>query len=491
MPNPAWGVAWAAWLRRVFLTDALTRMTIRGALYIGFSLIFVLWLVSGVDLVGLLIDANERAVAVNGRLTQAEDAVTTIRTQVLLSSITLRDALLDTPSNVAFYRSQLQDRRKAVEQALEEYEPVADSLGEREAIDNLRSELQNYWKLRLAVVEWDATRRSAELEGFIRGASMPSRDEVLRISAGVQALHRASFVRKQDEVAGIYAAMRRRIWVTTCVALVLSVGVAMLVTAYVGLLERRIQRQRTRDLQKTRDLRRLSAKLVHAQEEERRVIARELHDEVGQALTAIKLELSVAERTLDRQVGTNEALNGVRAISDRALQSVRDLSHLLHPALLDDIGLSAALDLQLQSFSKRSGIRTELLQIGMEHRLAPDVELCLYRVAQEGLTNVARHANASSCRVHLRRVPDSVELAVEDDGRGFVPPAADGNLMHGGLGLLGIRERVTGLNGSIRLDSVPGRGTRLTVVVPIALGAGSPEPEAPEAPVSSPQEEYS
>ena len=192
MPNPAWGAASAAWLRRVLLTDALTRMTIRGALSIGFGLIFVLWLVSGVDLMGLLIDANERAVAVNARLTQAEDAVTTIRTQVLLSSITLRDALLDTPSNVAFYRSQLQDRRKAVEQALEEYEPVADSLGEREAIDNLRAELQNYWNLRLAVVEWDATRRSAELAGFMRGASMPSRDEVLRISAGVQDLHRAS-----------------------------------------------------------------------------------------------------------------------------------------------------------------------------------------------------------------------------------------------------------------------------------------------------------
>ena len=163
---------------------------------------------------GLLIDANERAVASTPASRRRKTPSRRSGTQVLLSSITLRDALLDTPSNVAFYRASCRTAGRRSSRALEEYEPVADSLGEREAIDNLRAELQNYWNLRLAVVEWDATRRSAELAGFIRGASMPSRDEVLRISAGVQDLHRASFVRKQDEVAGIYAAMRRRIWIT-------------------------------------------------------------------------------------------------------------------------------------------------------------------------------------------------------------------------------------------------------------------------------------
>ena len=125
-------------------------------------------------------------------------------------------------------------------------------------------------------------------------------------------------------------------------ALATSLGIALLATFYAGRLEDRIRRQRAKDVQNTRDLQHLSAKLLNAQEEERRSIARELHDEVGQALTAIKVELAMAQRAIDGAGGAATALDDARSIADGVLHTVRDLSHLLHPALLDDLGLAAA-----------------------------------------------------------------------------------------------------------------------------------------------------
>jgi signal transduction histidine kinase len=465
MPTQATTVPDAVSDRRRFLADTRARLTVRSLLFVGFGSILLLWIVSGVDLVGRLIDANQRTTAINARLTRADDLVSAIRSEVLLASVGLRDALLDSPDNASFYRDQLTKHRTAVTQALKQYEPIADSIGEREALNDLQSRLEDFWQTRLAVINWN-DRRSDDVLLFIHGASLPTPQEVIRVSAGVQELHRASFLRQQQDLTGIYDAMRHRVWITGALVLVLSVGVALLVTVYAGRLERRIREQRVVDLAKTEALQRLSARLVHAQEEERRAIARELHDEVGQAFTAIKLELSVAERTLGQRPGMMQSLDDVRAIADRALQSIRDLSHLLHPALLDDIGLLPALELQLQQFSRRTGVRTDLLQDRMDERFASETELCLYRVAQEALTNIARHAEASSCRIYLERMSGTVVMTVEDDGKGFPALGGGGNLEERGLGLLGIGERVTDLNGRFRVDSAPGRGTRLTVELP-------------------------
>jgi signal transduction histidine kinase len=145
---------------------------------------------------------------------------------------------------------------------------------------------------------------------------------------------------------------------------------------------------------------------------------------------------------------------------------VRDLSHLLHPAMLDDLGLAAATEWYLKGFGKRHGVKTELLQDHLDDRLAPDTETAVYRIVQEALTNVAKHAKATRCRVYLQRLTNTLLVTIEDDGVGFDPVdtrSADGT--HG-LGLVGIRERVAQLRGTVRLESGAGKGTRLTVEVP-------------------------
>jgi signal transduction histidine kinase len=219
-------------------------------------------------------------------------------------------------------------------------------------------------------------------------------------------------------------------------------------------------------VQNTRDLQDLSAKLLNAQEEERRSIARELHDEVGQALTAIKVELAVAQRAIDGAGGAANALDDARSIADGILHTVRDLSHLLHPAMLDDLGLVAATEWYLKGFGKRHGVRTDLLHDRMDDRLAPETEAAVYRIVQEALTNVAKHAKATRCRVYLQRLTNTLLVTIEDDGVGLDPAntrSADGT--HG-LGLVGVRERVAQLHGTVRLESGAGKGTRLTVEVP-------------------------
>lgn len=229
--------------------------------------------------------------------------------------------------------------------------------------------------------------------------------------------------------------------------------------------------QRSRDkngaeARNTRDLQRLSAELINAQEDERRSIARELHDEVGQVLTAIKVELAVAQRTIASRGDSANILEDAQAIADGAIHTVRDLSHLLHPAMLDDLGLSAAIDSYLRGFRRRHGIQAELLHEQMDERLASQIETAGYRIVQEALTNVAKHAKAMSCRVYLQRLARTVLITIEDDGTGFDVLETESAGARKGLGLISMRERVSQLQGTMRIESGPGKGTRVTVELP-------------------------
>ena len=153
-------------------------------------------------------------------------------------------------------------------------------------------------------------------------------------------------------------------------------------------------------------------------------------------------------------------------ITDGALTTVRDLSRLLRPALLDDLGLPAAIEWYLNAFGTRHGVRVALSQEHMDDRLLPEIETAAYRIVQEALTNVAKHAGASACRVYLRQMSGTVLVTVEDDGIGFDRALFVDGRTSRGLGLIGIRERVSHLGGTVRLEGAPGEGTRLTVELP-------------------------
>ena len=280
------------------------------------------------------------------------------------------------------------------------------------------------------------------------------------------------------DLADLYASTQRQALVWLGLASLLSLGIALVAMLYSQRLEGSLRRQRSLDVQHTGELQRLSAKLVAAHEEERRTIARELHDELGQVLTAIKMELAVAERKVEATGTPKGLLADAQAITDSALGTVRNLTHLLHPPMLDDLGLSAAIEWQVRGFSKRHGLRVDFQHAETSERLRPEVEAAAYRIVQEGLTNVVRHAQATEVRLDLQRLHGSVRIGLEDNGIGFNPEVAMQQSAVRGLGLIGIRERASELLGSFRIESAPGRGTRLTIDLPAHPRAGVDETES-------------
>ena len=203
-------------------------------------------------------------------------------------------------------------------------------------------------------------------------------------------------------------------------------------------------------------------RVVQAQELERQRLARELHDETGQALTSILLGLKPLEEALADHPAL-AALAELRAQVVSALQNVRRLAVELRPAVLDDFGLVPALERLTDSFAEQSDIRVDFHSALGETRLPSEVETTLYRVVQESLTNIVKHASAHNISVSIAPRGSTVAAVIEDDGAGFDPRAVGGE----GVGLLGMRERLSFVDGRLEIESRPGAGTTIVAEVPL------------------------
>ncbi len=219
------------------------------------------------------------------------------------------------------------------------------------------------------------------------------------------------------------------------------------------------------ELQASREqLRSLTARLAQTQEDERRALARELHDRIGQTLVALDIDLHIARDTgpltdtgrwRDR---IDACIGGVRQVADR----LDDIMAELRPAVLDDLGLSDALAWLGQRHEERTRTRTEVDTDRLSRRLADGTETAVFRIAQEALTNVTKHASATRVTIRLREFSKSLRLTIKDNGAGFDPERTDGRR---GYGMLNMRERALAMGGECRIKSVPGRGTTVTVEV--------------------------
>ena len=223
---------------------------------------------------------------------------------------------------------------------------------------------------------------------------------------------------------------------------------------------------------RTVELARLSARMVEQHEEERRRLSRELHDETAQVFSAVKMELGV----LRQGVGPGQAarLEQVLELIDTGIRSIRNVTNDLRPSLLDDLGLLPALRSLVADFSDRSGMRIDLAAPAALPPLSKEAELALFRALQEALSNVLRHAGASSVDVGISVRGDRVLLEVRDDGRGLPAQASPERLEQAGhMGLAGMRERIGALGGSVRFQGEPGAGVLLEVLVPAGATEGA------------------
>jgi signal transduction histidine kinase len=221
-------------------------------------------------------------------------------------------------------------------------------------------------------------------------------------------------------------------------------------------------------------------RLSEAQENVQRRIARELHDQVGQTVTGLSIGLKGLERKLDAASADKEALEQLRWLQSLAGAIGRDIHRAaldLRPTALDDLGLYKALAAHVSEWSRHHGIQVDLQIIGDDERLHDEVETAIYRIVQEALTNVLKHAKAQSASVVVERRADEVRLIVEDDGRGFDAEAVAAETREGDaqrLGLSGIRERLSLLGGSLNVESAPGSGTALFIRVPLRSEEAKP-----------------
>lgn len=451
----------------------------------GFVLVLLLWLASGLDLLVRFTQFRTRSEHAWGDFNRTEQALANLRINVLLGAINIRDALLDSDhESLGSYRALLEHNRQATTDALAILNETVPP-DERDSLAGLSATISDYWRLTDSLLESELPRESNAIRRLLNTTILPRRQLGVTISDQIRAVNRAALENRQRDILAMAEESQQRAWLTGTIALVLSLIVVILVATYVGRLETQVRTQLARDVENARKLQALSARLVRAQEEERRLIAGELHDEVGQALTAVKLELAAAQRAKDPS-RVAQALAEVKAIADDALQTVRNLSQLLRPPMLDALGLPETLTWYLKAFSSRTGIKTELRQVSALERASPEVETCVYRVVQEATTNVARHAQAASCCVTVQQLSRTILMSVEDDGCGF-DPSAIGSSPERGVGLLSMTERVTGIGGNLRIESGPGQGAKVIVELPRSVATQTAAtPDSTSTPAAQP-----
>jgi signal transduction histidine kinase len=426
---------------------------------------FRTWPVAALALGGLLIligtsvlTTSRRAEEIYTQLDQlnshhrdVEGRLRRLRADVHLSGIYIRDYLLDTDrSRAPEYRERLTQLRQAHATTVKEMRASAGP-DATATIDDLEHRLDDYWQAFEPLFDWTVVEKIMHSSRFLRREVLPRREAVLQITQEIEKLNNTNLAAQRAEVARRQAAFRDDLHRRLRRSLMAGFAIAFVAVLRLRWLEKRSDEQRVRSHL-------LSQQLVAAQEEERKKLTRELHDHVGQMLTALRMELGRAQR-VDPQA--NQVLAECKQLVDTILRSVRDLVMGLRPSMLDDFGLQPALEWHVRDFRRRANMRVELRISGDVAALPDQHRTCVYRIVQEALTNCARHAQAKRADISLRYELGRIELVVTDDGIGLDPAKSRG------MGLLGIEERVRELRGTFEVRTPQQGGTQLSIVLPV------------------------
>jgi signal transduction histidine kinase len=385
-----------------------------------------------------------------------------LRSAVQLSSIYMRDYLLDAERERASeYRERLAEFRRTSLATLQELETIVPNEGDR--IGSLQVRLEEYWETFEPLFDWTPAEKISASSRFLRQEVLPRREAVLGMAREVEQLNNANLAAQRAEVTRRFEAFRSDLHTLLWQALLLGLVVALTSVIRLRVLERRSEEQRSVAEEAERQMRELSQQLVATQEEERKKLSRELHDHVGQMLTALRMELGRIDRlrsVADSAIGA--AVIECRQLVDNVVRTVRDLALGLRPSMLDDFGLQPALEWHIRDVSRRHGVTIDLAANGDFDRLPDQHRTCVYRVVQEALTNCVRHARADRIHVSITGRPQTLEVSISDNGVGF-----EQGSRRPGLGLRGIEERVRELNGSVDIQSAKGEGTTLIIRLPV------------------------
>ncbi len=393
----------------------------------------------------------------------SERSLQQIRSDVQVSGLLVRDYLLD-PSQVHGSPSKGRLLKSRAEMAAQ-----LDRLQRTIAIEHeaklklLGRQLESYWDSLDPIFNWTPAEKVSLSSAFLRERVIPRRDAALALANEIERLNEANHDTRQKDIRRSRTQFENVFGYTAVVSLLVGLMIAVASVARISQLEAATQWQHRQTERAEQGLRDLSQQQVKAQEEERRSISRELHDEVGQMLTGLRMEVANLQRYHGAPVQEFERkLQECGVLLEQTVQSVRDLAMGLRPSMLDDLGLGAALEWQAREFARRYDIPVNLTMEAPLDLLTESQKISIYRVVQEALTNCARHAHAKSIGIRLNEDGSMLRLVVADDGIGMV----EENKKRSGIGLTGIQERVRELGGVFAILSAPRHGTTLSVAIP-------------------------
>lgn len=433
----------------------------RRLLFAGFGGLLALMLAAGGYALLVLNQVRSSDARVRDLYSARTQSLERVRNGIYQSAIIMRDYLLTTDPVLA---SAQVDRwrgiRKKTDTALSETAALIDP-AEATPMRSLQTQVAGYWKLLDFIADMrrpgtngddsrvkGATYFAAELTGR-RNSMLELLDQIDQLSARELAASNAKLSETFDSL---------RLRLIVMLAATLCAGLALAVFTV-----RRTLRLEGESKHASDELKELSARLLSAQEEERRTISRELHDEVGQSLSALLMEAGNAARTVpDGSLEVRRHVESIKKLAEASVNVIRNMTLLLRPSMLDDFGLVPALEWQAREVSKRTGLRVHVAAEESAGELSDELKTCIYRVVQEALHNCARHSQARTVKVVVRHEVNKIILSVEDDGHGF-----DARRVRG-LGLVGMEERVHHLGGAFEVESRPGAGTKVAVELPLA-----------------------
>jgi len=401
-------------------------------------------------------NSQDEVVSLQKAHMQAGVALASIRANVYLNAILTRDYLLDSDSSHA---QRYFDQFNAVQRNTEESFGTLEALGldqeQNGALRRLHTELTAYWDPTEVVLDWSPEEKRAQRAEMLR-QRVRRREEIFALAEQVERLVSANFLKERQRITNLDREFRVSLGWTTGMALLFGFAIAGGTLARMLALERQSQAAES-------ELRLLSVQIRTAQEQERKYLSRELHDQVGQMLTGLRMELAgIARLHGDSESEVSSRIANAKGIVEQTLRIVRNIAMLLRPSMLDDLGLTPALAWLLKEVGRSSGFQTHADIDPMVGELPDAHRTCVYRVVQEALTNAARHSGARNIEVTLKSAGGWVIGSVTDDGQGF---DKTGNKVKG-LGLLGMEERVKEIGGAVRIDSSPQKGTRVEFRLP-------------------------
>jgi signal transduction histidine kinase len=401
--------------------------------------------------------AQLRVAALHSAHLEAGNALANLRANVYLTGILTRDYLLDAdPKQAPQYADQFFKIRIGTDDSFRVLAASAQSDQEKAALERLRLEVATHLDPTRIVLDLTLAGKNPRREEFL-GERLRRREQIVALANEVERMMTENFSRERQRITKADEDFRASLAWTTGLALVLGFGIAGITLARMVALEKQSEIAES-------ELRRLSTQVRTAQEQERKYLSRELHDQVGQMLTGLRMELSSIIRTRSDSDGEFQSrIAHAMRIVEETLRTVRDIAMLLRPSMLDDLGLTPALAWLIREISRSSGMEIEA-DIDPALDLLPDTHrTCLYRVVQEALTNVSKHAGAHKVEVSLKAMGEWVLGTVADNGCGF----DTGAIRRDGLGLVGMDERIRELGGHLRVISVAGQGTKAEFRLPI------------------------